>query len=435
MKKEKFLILGMTCHHCEEKIEKVLLSFSEIKKVKASFKDKTVEVTYDPNLDLKEVSSKIDELGYKFKGNFKNNKTSIRDVLPILLFFLMFYFGIKLIFGINIFNFVPVLDSNISYGMLFLVGLLTSVHCVGMCGSINLAVVMKNDENIKSPIFYNLGRIISYTIIGGMVGFLGSLFTFDQRLQIIIIFIASIIMLFMGLSMIGWLPRKLHLFIPKMPKLFKNSLKKTNTPFIVGLLNGLMPCGPLQAMQIYALSTGSIYYGALSMFFFALGTTPLMLGFGILFVKLRGKYSLLIQRISSVLIILLSIFMMNRALNLSGIDIFKEIRSSMYSDYIIAELKDDHQYVEYQLDYLGYKPIMVQKGIPVIWNIKVSDIRYFGCTNALIIHNFNISYSLKTGDNYIEFTPTKVGNIKYTCWMGMVTSNIKVVDDLSDYGG
>jgi uncharacterized protein len=433
MKKEKFLILGMTCHHCEMKIENSLKELKGVKKVKASFKDKTVEITYDDNFNKEEAKKVVDDLGYNFKGNVKNNKTKLKDVLPILLFFLGFYFGIKLIFNINIFNFVPVLDKSVSFGMLFLVGLLTSVHCIGMCGSINLAVVMKEGSDIKSPILYNFGRIISYTIIGGIVGFLGSLFTFDQRLQVIVILIASIIMLFMGLSMIGWLPIKLYFLIPKMPKIFKKNNKKT--PFIVGLLNGLMPCGPLQAMQIYALGTGSIYYGALSMFFFALGTVPLMLGFGVLFIKLRGKHALIIQRISAVLIILLSIFMFNRAVNLSGVDVFKDLRASLYSDYAIAEIKEDHQYVEIQLDYLGYKPIIVQKDIPVIFNIKVSDIRYFGCTNAFVINDLDMTVELKTGDNLIKFTPTKVGNMKYTCWMGMVTSNIKVVDNILEYGG
>ena len=433
MKKEKFLILGMTCHHCEMKIENSLKELKGVKKVKASFKEKIVEITYDDNFNKEEAKKVVDDLGYDFKGNIKSNKTKLKDILPILLFFLGFYFGIKLIFNINIFNFVPVLDKNLSFGMLFTVGLLTSVHCIGMCGSINLAVVMREGADIRSPILYNFGRIISYTIIGGIVGFLGSLFTFDQRLQIIVILLASTIMLFMGLSMIGWLPRKLYFLIPKMPKIFKKN--KKNTPFIVGLLNGLMPCGPLQAMQIYALSTGSIYYGALSMFFFALGTVPLMLGFGVLFIKLRGKYALIIQRISAVLIILLSIFMFNRAVNLSGVDVFKDLRASLYSDYAIAEIKDGYQYVEIKLDYRGYKPIMVQKGIPVVFNIIVSDIRYFGCTNSFVIHDLDLTVDLKTGDNLVEFTPKKVGNMKYTCWMGMVTSNIKVVDNILDYGG
>ena len=72
---------------------------------------------------------------------------------------------------------------------------------------------------------------------------------------------------------------------PSNAKLFGNKIYSNNGkhgPFYIGLLNGLMPCGPLQAMQIYALGTGSFVMGAASMFFFSVGTVPLMFGFGVL---------------------------------------------------------------------------------------------------------------------------------------------------------
>jgi uncharacterized protein len=424
--KQELYIKGMTCTHCEMRVKETLLKIEGVKSVKASFKDGKAYVTGD--FDTDKASAALEEIGYKLILKKQNKKTPLKEVLPIFLIMSVLF----IIFG-NVFNFIPSISNDVSLPMLFLIGILTSVHCIGMCGSINLAVVMKKDSSLKNPLLYNLGRVISYTLIGGIVGGLGSIFTVNTDLQSLIIFLAGTVMFFMGLSMLGWLPDKLYFLIPKMPKVFKGAFNSKKGPLYVGLLNGLMPCGPLQAMQIYALSTASIVNGALAMFIFSLGTVPLMFGFGVLFVKLKGKHQFLIQRISSVLIMLLAFLMINRALNLQGIDISKTFRRSMYNDYSIAEIKDGIQYVEIQLSYKGYEPIMVQKDIPVVFNIKVSDIRYFGCTNSIRIPSLNISQDLKTGDNLIEFTPTKAGNITYTCWMGMVTSNIRVVEDLSEY--
>ena len=134
-----------------------------------------------------------------------------------------------------------------------------------MCGAINLIAIYDTNKNYKRSLLYNLGRVLSYTLIGGLVGLIGSIFTLSNIANGIVILIASLIMLVMSFNMLGIIDFK----IPFKKIRIK---KKTRNAFIVGLLNGLMPCGPLQAMQVYALSTGSFIKGALSMFLFSLGT-------------------------------------------------------------------------------------------------------------------------------------------------------------------
>ena len=192
--------------------------------------------------------------------------------------------------------------------MLFIIGLITSVHCVAMCGGINLSQCIPRSgqtftDNSRFSAFrpafiYNLGRVTSYTIIGFIVGTLGSAFTFSSTLQGILKLIAGILMVIMGINLLGIFPglRKLN---PGMPRIFANKIRdkkySSTNPLIVGLLNGLMPCGPLQAMQIYALSTGNSWVGALSMFLFSLGTVPLMFGLGALSSGAQGKHQWLQQ--------------------------------------------------------------------------------------------------------------------------------------------
>lgn len=196
------------------------------------------------------------------------------------------------------------------YGMLFVIGLITSVHCIAMCGGINLSQCIPQPSNASDvsgssraldiflpALLYNTGRVISYTAIGFLLGLVGMLLGAGTQTEISYFLqgslkmIAGIFMVIMGINMLGIFPwlRPLTLRIPRF--LSTKVLKKrasSRQPLFVGLLNGLMPCGPLQSMQIVALACQNPFSGALSMFLFSLGTVPLMLGLGSL-VSVLGK--------------------------------------------------------------------------------------------------------------------------------------------------
>lgn len=107
-----------------------------------------------------------------------------------------------------------------SYGMLFIVGLLTSVHCIAMCGGINLSQSVNSVKNegkiLKSNVYYNLGRIISYTLIGGIVGQIGSVIALNGVFKGAVAIIAGIFMVIMGINMLGVFPtlRKFNIRMP-----------------------------------------------------------------------------------------------------------------------------------------------------------------------------------------------------------------------------
>lgn len=208
-------------------------------------------------------------------------------------------------------------------------------------------------------------------------------------------------------------------------------------------------------MQIYALSTGSVLMGALSMFLFSLGTVPLMLGAGFIFTVLKGKFTRGITRISAVLVILIAVLMFTNAGGLFGWNLAgtasaavqatstpsASVQTGSFSaqngnaqnigGYQIAQIKDGVQTVEATLGTSGYPDIIVQKGIPVKYNLKADDKNINGCNGTVEIPEFNIEKTLAPGDNIMEFTPGDAGTIPYTCWMGMQSGQIKVVDDLS----
>ncbi len=101
------------------------------------------------------------------------------------------------------------------------------------------------------------------------------------------------------------------------------------------------------------------------------------------------------------------------------------------SNLRLAVVKDTIQEVSIDLKSRAFDPIVVQKGIPVKFNIKATRETLNSCNGTIIIPEYNIERTLLPGDNIIEFTPDNEGTIAYSCWMGMIGSSIQVVPDLS----
>ncbi|MCY6485565.1 sulfite exporter TauE/SafE family protein [Clostridium aestuarii] len=432
IKKETFKVKDMHCKSCEQKLEKELKKLTGVINIIASYEESSVFIAYDSSLcSTNNIKKSITKSGYSIGSS---NKT-FSEIIKIL--------GILLIAGTIIilgnysggFDMSSILQQEVTYFVLFIIGLFTSVHCIGMCGGImisqNISTVQKNKwQSIKPSILYNTGRIISYTILGGIVGAIGSIFSISLEIKSSITIFAGIFMIIMGFNMSGFnLFRKFHITLPWSTCSIKN---KSKAPFIVGILNGLMPCGPLQTMQLYALGTGSAVQGALSMFIFSLGTVPLMLSFGLATSFLSKNFSKKILKFSGILVFILGFIMINRGLALSGINLSPKqslLKSNSTVSFAKAEIQDNIQIVKINADYSGYNPniIYVQKGIPVKWIIDGKQIS--SCNNEIIIPSLNIQKKLISGENIIEFTP---GNedINFSCWMGMLRGIIKVTNDL-----
>jgi sulfite exporter TauE/SafE/copper chaperone CopZ len=454
---KKLQVKGMTCTGCETRIEGALIALPGVEKVRAQVKDGSVEVTYDPAQVSPETFEKaITKLGYTVGSNEqpevkKSGVVRIAGLIALLMTF--FLLGSRLGW-FQVFNFFPMASKDTGYGMLFVIGLLTSVHCVAMCGGINLSQCISGAGGqgrfggFWPSIKYNLGRVISYTVIGGIVGALGSVVQFSSTARGIMQLLAGVFMVFMGLSLSGLVPA-LARFTPHLPKALGLKIakekKRSNSPLYVGLLNGLMPCGPLQAMQLYALSTGSLWGGALSMLLFSLGTVPLMFALGALSSILSRKFTKHMVTVGAVLVVVMGISMFQNGLALSGINTSSGVAQS---EAAAAEDKaessqpaasaaaqgqapsnENAQEISSQLTGYGYPAITVKAGIPVKWTMNAPKGSLNGCNSSLIIPEYKIEKKLAEGDNVIEFTPTRTGTFTYSCWMGMIRSTIKVVEN------
>lgn len=432
---------GMTCVSCESRIERKLQNTPGILNAKASYSAGTAYVTYDSRaVTLEGITKIIEKLDYKVQSaaHRDGRNSNIIKALGAAIVLFALYMLASRFGGLNVFNSFPQAEKNTGYAMLFVIGLLTSVHCVAMCGGIGLSQCVPQGNaagggkgaSLRPSFLYNLGRVISYTVVGGIVGAIGSVVSFSGAFKGVVQLAAGIFMVIMGLNMLGIFPwlKKLN---PRMPKIFARKIDRekgrSNSPLYVGLLNGLMPCGPLQAMQLYALSTGSPLTGALSMFLFSLGTVPLMFGLGALSSILSRKFTHRMMRVSAVLVTVLGVFMFSSGMSLSGFALPSAGGSAKSGN--AAVVRDGVQLITTGLASGRYEPITVQKGIPVKWTIQAEDGDINGCNNTMIIPKFNKELKLVIGDNVIEFTPTESGIIPYSCWMGMIRSQITVVDD------
>ncbi len=467
----RIVVDGMTCSSCEKRVEKALLALAGVYEARTRASLSEVMVYYDPDLVTREaIHDGIRAAGYQVRdeapaapvaaaggssGAARWKANAAYRFLGLLAVVAAVYFMIRSTVG---FTFLPTVTQSMGDGLIFVVGLLTSLHCVAMCGGIVLSQGLKRrvdeggptvrdgtvtlpdaDSPVASPLRqrlmpslqYNAGRVVSYTIIGGIVGGLGSLFSLSTTLKGVMPVIAGAFMLFLGVRMLGvfpWLSR-LKVRLPSLGGGRMRTAARGRGPFVVGLFNGLMPCGPLQTMQVYALGTGSLLAGALSMFLFSLGTVPLLLGFGAISSLLSAKFNRRMLKASGVLVMALGLVMFTRGMSLFGVAL-PALTPKPTASVAMAQVRGDHQEVRTTVESGEYHPFIVQKGIPVRWTVSVKAEDLNGCNNPLTVPQYGIRKQLVPGDNLVEFTPDREGTITYTCWMGMISSSIRVVPDL-----
>lgn len=451
MERKVLIIDGMTCINCQNKIEQELKNTAGISKVQVSYSKGQAEIEFNPEIvTLNRIAAIIEKLDYTVID--KKQADSLKWVrrigtlaVIILLYYLLQHFGI-----LNLLVPSMLADSQMSYGMLFIVGLLTSVHCIAMCGGIHLSqcIPSRNAENTSSSrinvimpsVLYNAGRVVSYTAVGFVLGGAGMILTggsgsgMPLLLQGILKITAGLFMVIMGINMLGIFPalRKLQIRFPRKSVIKINQKKrKEKRPFVVGLLNGLMPCGPMQSMQIIALGSGNPISGTLAMLMFSLGTVPLMLGLGSLVSALGKKYTKLVMQTGAILVVVLGLAMLSQGAGLAGIrlDRISQVSDGAKElDTAVIAQSGNIQYVESNLDFGTYPEITVYTGIPVKWTINVPEEVINGCNYKMIVKTYGITHEFTPGKNVIEFTPGEPGTVQYTCWMGMIYGEINVVD-------
>lgn len=288
--KYTFHVKGTHCASCKILIEDVLGEQDGVKKVEVNLKREIVEVETDSEKNADELAqiltSKIKGNGYTLSvektEKEKGNNDILWQAIPIGLVFLVLFFLLQksgiLNFGIG---------GKTTPTTSFIIGLIASVSsCLAIVGGLVLSLSAKiSEDNIsdkKTFILFHVGRIVSFILLGGLLGMLGNAIGINFTFTAILGLVAAIVMLMLGFNLVGVFERN-NLTMPSgIFGFFRKIEHKTFTPLIIGFGTFFLPCGFTQSMQVVALSSGSFISGALIMFAFALGTLPMLalLSFG-----------------------------------------------------------------------------------------------------------------------------------------------------------
>ncbi len=290
MKTYTFHVSGTHCASCKIFIEDTLNEQIGIEGANVDLKHETVSI--DTTLDesqhkLAEIlTEKIKHNGYSLfiekKIKEKQNSDVIWKALPIGLGFLILFFLLQKSGILNL-----EIGGQITPVTSFIIGLIASVSsCLAIVGGLVLSLSAKisqdNVSDTKTFMLFHAGRLVSFAILGGVLGMVGSAIGINFTLTTILGLLASVVMLLLGLNLVGVFAKNKVALPSGLFNFFRRIEHKTFTPLILGFATFFLPCGFTQSMQVSALSSGSFMSGLLIMFAFALGTMPMLvlLSFG-----------------------------------------------------------------------------------------------------------------------------------------------------------
>ena len=334
------------------------------------------------------------------------------------------------------------------------VGLVTSIHCVAMCGPLVLTYAVKGAgggsfaKRMFPHFAYQGAKILSYMLVGLLLGSLGSLFDLGGLRGWVTVF-AGALMVVLGVQMTGKVPALKCLAI-KPPKVFVKTLSSLRkravadeasgrvsiaTPITFGLLTGLMPCGPLMTAQVAAAGTGSAVNGALAMLGFGLGTAPLMLGFGAVSGALTVTFKRRMMFVAAILVALLGLVMLNRGLNLVGSPVTAQ--SIQYSiartpsvdsptdQYVTAA--DGVVEIPLVIENTKFAPRVVSIPADTPVRLVVDRREANACSDQIALPQLGVLQNLApNATTIVELPATKAGTYTLTCGMGMMDGLLQV---------
>jgi len=457
MKKIIVPVMGMHCKACEMLIEEQLSAVPGVKRTAVSVKQGTAEVYFEDNrkIDEEKIHEAIREAGYSV-GSEKKKPWFSRDIedykdLGIAFFWLAAIFMVfKILDNLGMINFNFGTSSANPSGLpvVFLVGITAGLStCMALVGGLVLGISGRHAEKhpeatalkkFRPHIFFNVGRILFFALFGGILGSLGSFVQLSGFALGIMTIAVGAVMLLMGLQLIEIFPivSRAKITLPKSISRMlgiKNHTEEYSHrgSFVLGGLTFFLPCGFTQAMQLFAISTGSFLSGALVMGVFALGTAPGLLGIGGLTSLVKGIFAKRFFKFAGILVIAFSFFNIANGYNLTGWQIGNNPTDSQTAGTNDPNVKLENgvQVVRMKELAQGYAPnkFTIKKGVPVRWVIDAQA--PFSCANTIMVPKLNITKRLVKGENIIEFTAKEAGALKFSCSMGMYTGVFNVVDE------
>ena len=347
--------------------------------------------------------------------------------IPIAVAFAVLFVALQKIGIVNLVN-----ASEVNYGTAFVVGIIASLStCMAVVGGLLLsmsATFVKEGSRIKPQLLFHVGRLVSFFILGGVIGAIGSAFALNTSATFILGLVIGLVMLIMGLNLLDvfHFAKKLQPAIPKFLAKHAHDISRFNhslTPLLVGIVTFFLPCGFTQSMQIYTLTTGTFWSGGMTMLAFALGTLPVLalISFSSFSIQNNSKKGIFFKS-AGLIVIMFALWNIGNSLNFVGLIPERTEEVSATNNVSVI---DGKQIIEIRAKG-GYIPrtSVAKAGIPTVLRFKTEST--FDCSSSVRIPAFNISRSLPlSGITDIELLSTQVGILTGSCGMGMYPFEIK----------
>lgn len=449
-------ISGMHCKSCEILIERKFLDIPGIKKVQVNYHKGFAKIYSDENIDDGLIQSIVEESGYKIGEDIERtaiskNPADWRDLIASVIIFVLLFFVLRRFGFLNLGSSISRNSSNLF--AVLLIGITAGFStCMALVGGLILGISARYSEKHPSAtsiqkfrphLFFNLGRIISFFVLGGLIAMIGKVIQLSPLYLGLLTIFVGIVMLFLGLQLTEIFPKfsDYKLTLPKSLSHFLKINKKQekeyshSNSFLLGALTFFLPCGFTQAMQLLAISSGRFWSGALIMGLFVLGTTPGLLGIGGLTSFIKGIFARRFFKFVGVFVAALAIINISNGLNLTGFNP-KILFSSSQKETNISDpnVKIVKGVQIIKMDQLSnqYSPnhFTIKQNIPSKW--EINSLASNSCSSSIISPKLGIRKFLQPGENIIDFTPKETGTIQFSCAMGMYTGYFNIIPNKSN---
>lgn len=431
----------MHCKSCEILVEENLKEIPGVQSVQVSLKHAMATVVFQGKRPTEDqIVQAVQSAGYDV-GEAEKVPWISRDPKD---YFRLAFAGVILLVLYFVAKNLGLFSLNVSTGngniwVVLLVGLVAGFSsCMALIGGLVLGMSARHSElhpeattaqKFRPHLFFNAGRILGYAFFGGVIGLLGSAFQLSGSMLGILTIVVGAVMIFLGLKLIEIFPALKYktLTLPKSLSRILGIKRETKeythkSAFTAGAFTFFLPCGFTQAMQLYAVSTGSFTQGALIMGLFALGTAPGLLGIGGLSSVFKGQKARTFFMVAGLAVIILGVFNISNATKL----ISWPTSNATAATNVVSN--GEFQEVRMTQNDGGYSPsqFTVEAGKPVRW--IVTSTSRFSCASTVFMPEYGIQRALKPGENIIEFTPTKPGQVTFSCSMGMYRGAFNVTE-------
>ncbi len=328
--------------------------------------------------------------------------------------------------------------------LIFFTGLTVGgLTCLAVQGGLLASIIAAREEadlesgnKRKHTVFATLAflttKLISYTILGFFLGAFGGVLNINPNVQVTMQFIAGLYMIAVSLDLLNVHPIFRYAVIqpPRfLTRMVRNQAKSRDlfAPAFLGAMTIFIPCGTTLAVETLAISSANAVLGALIMFLFVLGTTPLFFGVGFLTTLLGDSFQGRFLKLAGIIVLFLGFTSANGALAAGGYP-FVQIDLTGANNLPRTSAAALSQNIQINVTAAGYSPnyFKVKSGEQV--NLTVKATNAFSCASAFRIPSLGISRNLAPNDTQlISFTPTRPGQILFTCSMGMYRGVIEVI--------